>query len=353
MRGWAALSVLFFHVFWESFGATFPEFRSPIFNFIFHGKLAVYVFFILSGDALISPYLKSKDIGIIQQTALKRYIRLTVPILLSCMLSYSVMQLNLNHNVEAARILHREDWLGMFMQFDASLPDLLSQSLYGVYFNFSKYDSYNPFLWTMSLEMLGSLMVFIFALQVNTLRKPALTAAAIAGLLVLAKSYYALFFVGISFALLRSSGFFERLKASGVCVAASWLLIALVVYSCFRSASIDSDGHRTNLLRSIALVLAIHCNAWVIAALSSRLSRFLGRVSFPLYLVHFSILTSLTSYLVIRVSQDGQLDTAHALGIGLFTIAVCLLAADLFSRAETRLLKLAYKGLGYLQHPTR
>ncbi|MGC4062621.1 MAG: acyltransferase [Aquabacterium sp.] len=349
MRGWAALSVLFFHIFWESFGARFPAFRDPVFNFTFHGRLAVYVFFILSGDALISPYLKSKDVGIIQQTSLKRYIRLTVPILLSCLLGFGVMKMGINHNVAASQILHREDWLGMFMQFNASLPDLISQALYGVYFNFSKYDSYNPFLWTMSLEMLGSLMVFIFALQVNTLKKPALTAAAIAGLLFLAKSYYALFFVGICFALLRSSGVFERLQQSGLCMAVSWLLIALVVYSCFRSESIATDGHRTNLLRSIALVGAIHCNPLAITALSSRLSRFLGRVSFPLYLVHFSVLTSLTSYLVVQADKSGLLDASHALGIGLFTIAFCLLAADLFSRAETRLLKFAYKGLGYLQ----
>src|SRR5262245_41931407 len=57
VRGWAALSVLFFHLFWELFGGVVPAFRSSILRFWLDGPLAVYIFFVLSGDALSWPFL--------------------------------------------------------------------------------------------------------------------------------------------------------------------------------------------------------------------------------------------------------------------------------------------------------
>jgi len=61
IRGWAALVVLVFHFTRETFGASFPAYHSIWLHFLLDGPLAVYVFFILSGDALSTTFLKTQD----------------------------------------------------------------------------------------------------------------------------------------------------------------------------------------------------------------------------------------------------------------------------------------------------
>lgn len=322
----------------------FPNFRSPILSFALNGKLAVYFFFILSGDALISPYLASRKIHTIQQLSIKRYFRLSVPVLLSCALGYFVLLVGMNGNIEAAKILKRQDWLGSFVTFDASFIDVITYSLYDVYFNARDSHSYNPFLWTMSIEMLGSLFVFIFALQVDRLKRPELFALIVAALFFLAKSFYALFFIGVAFSILRSAGFFER-RNSKAFLAFTWLLIFAVIFSCIQSNDMVKDGHRTNMLRACVLVFAIHGNGTVIATLESRLSRFLGRLSFPLYLIHFSVLITLTSQGVIYLDKINQLTAINAFGLGTLSVFVCFLIAEVFARLEQRALVITYKAL--------
>ena len=80
IRGWAAFSVLLFHIMWEVFGIKFPEFRNNYTAFILNGPLAVYVFFVLSGEALSTPYRMTGKRSSVTRLALKRYLRLSIPI---------------------------------------------------------------------------------------------------------------------------------------------------------------------------------------------------------------------------------------------------------------------------------
>lgn len=88
IRGWAALSVVLFHFFPETFGVIFPFLHNPIFGFMSDGGLAVFVFFILSGDALSLSFFKTKDDKVITKIILARYFRLTFPIVISCFIVF-------------------------------------------------------------------------------------------------------------------------------------------------------------------------------------------------------------------------------------------------------------------------
>ena len=100
VRGWAALCVLLFHLVWETFGNLFPLIKVPYLKLFFDGPMAVYVFFILSGDALSSGYIRSLNKNLIYKLIIKRYFRLLGPILLSCLIVYFLLYFHLTFNID-------------------------------------------------------------------------------------------------------------------------------------------------------------------------------------------------------------------------------------------------------------
>src|SRR5262249_47363679 len=52
LRGWAALSVIVYHLTWELFGALYPIYRNPWLSIFGNGAFAVAVFFAISGYVL-------------------------------------------------------------------------------------------------------------------------------------------------------------------------------------------------------------------------------------------------------------------------------------------------------------
>ena len=89
VRGWCALSVVFFHVYWETFSAAVPAFRNPATGFFFDGHLAVCVFFVLSGEALSTAFFAGKGDAATVRLAIKRYPRLETPILAACLAMFA------------------------------------------------------------------------------------------------------------------------------------------------------------------------------------------------------------------------------------------------------------------------
>lgn len=348
VRGWAALAVLLYHAYWECFGTLFPELRHGALALLCNGPLAVSVFFVLSGDALLTPFLASRNLEVLRTTSFRRYTRLTVPIALACFMSLVVMKMGWQANAEAAVVVHREDWLGSFLQFQPSFMNWVKYVFYGVYFEPSEPRSYHPFLWTMSIEMLGSALIFLFGLQLERLKSPGRAALLIALVLYVFKSYYALFFLGAWFSILRANGVLPR-QADWRVRCVSLALLVFSVVSCARSPDIGNDSLWLNAARAAAIMVAVHLNGDLIALMGSRLSRFMGQISFALYLVHFVVLVTLTSHLILLAHADGTLTRGEALGIFAATVAVSLLAAWLFARMENACLVRVNRALDRLR----
>lgn len=108
IRGWASLNVLLFHMLNEMFSQVFPVFGSSLLSPLLDGHLPVFVFFVLSGDALSSNYFKSFDERAADRMLVKRYFRLTVPVFISCLVVFAVVRLGADFHAQAAPILHRE-----------------------------------------------------------------------------------------------------------------------------------------------------------------------------------------------------------------------------------------------------
>ena len=197
--------------------------------------------------------------------------------------------------------------------------------------NHVAHTSYNPFLWTMSYEMLGSIMVLLWLYMENEIRHPkAIMVVCIAALLI-AGSPLACFFIGLLYGQLRAQGIFARLQEASWAQKASWIgLLGCAAFTPFIERSILSYT-----LSAAIVLLLIYANRSLSAFLAhNSLSRFLGKISFPLYLVHFSVIASLSSWLIVVADRQGALTSSVAWGIILATVAASILAAILFEPVE-------------------
>lgn len=342
VRGWAAISVLLFHVLTETFCILKPEFRTPYTYFIFNGPLAIAVFFVLSGDALSVGYINNEKLSTLDSLLLKRYFRLTVPVSLSCFIVYLLMKAGLIFNVGAASIIHREGWLGAFLPFKPNIISLFRYCFYQVYDGYPNSVTfnplsiaYNPFLWTMSTEFVGSMLVFLFLYVSKRLISPYKLLIPLIIFLFLEKSFYALFFVGVLFAYLRTLNVFANLLMNRLWqIAILFIIICLIIVDT-ELRSFISQGH-VNIAIASALVFCIYSSNLCVSLFSCRISRILGKISFPIYLIHFSVIASLTSFLIIKYSAI--MDSYHIYLISFVTILACLLGATVFYFVEECLL---------------
>jgi len=335
LRGWAALSVVLFHIFWETFGAVEPGFRSMFTGFILNGELAVCAFFVLSGEALSSAYFAGRGHGSVARLVVKRYLRLTIPILASCALVFAVMTAGLAVNADAGRIVGRPGWLGSFVPFPASLTGMLRYALLDVYTSIPPTAAYNPFLWTMRVELFGSLIVFFLLFIEPYLKRPLLVLGVGALVGLAARSYVSCFLVGMIYAQARHGGVFSALQNRSWVAPVCWCgLATLVLADGYLHAQGLHYTDGTQLLVAIIGLGLVFANKRMSDFFAAAPSRFLGRLSFPLYLVQFPVLISLTSGLIVRAHEASALSTAMVWGVSLASLLACLVAAILFEPVE-------------------
>lgn len=91
LRGWAAVTVVVYHVVWETFGSVLPVIHNPLFAVFMNRSLAVALFFILSGEALSVAYFQSRDEKLVVGSVLKRYSRLTIPVVASSLVVFAII----------------------------------------------------------------------------------------------------------------------------------------------------------------------------------------------------------------------------------------------------------------------
>ncbi len=338
IRGWAALCVVVFHLSWETFGIIEPQLRFWPTKFFLDGPLAVYVFFILSGDALSYRYILNRNPEILTKSILKRYFRLTMPIAASCLTVFLLMKFGLTWNTQAGAIVHREDWLGQFIQFPPSFKNMLHYALVNVYVNHTLANSYNPFLWTMSIEMIGSLLVFSFLFTINHQKNPIILASLIAIFLAALNTFFSLFFIGIIFSLLRSRGDFKRLRTLPGIQMGTLLSFGAIIVCDALAMRTNFQSMHLSIFLATAAVGVIYFNPTLSRMMSAKISVWLGKISFPLYAFHFSIIVSLTSWLIVKLHSLSALNNANIYAVILASIICSLALAHFISLLEKQYL---------------
>ena len=322
-------------MFWETFGALVPGFRNPVTGFLFDGQLAVCVFFVLSGEALSAAFFAGKGDAATIRLAIKRYPRLAIPILASCLIIFALDRCGLVYSAQAAAIVHRGDWMGSWLSTPLTLGSTLRYSLYVVFVSADFEHAINPTLWTMKVELMGSFFVFALLLAWKRLSRPRLliltlfAAAAIAPIPM--ANNLSCFFAGMTFADWRARGFFDTPRARS-----GWAPLAAIAAVGAADGLLHCIGYDDGKAAFAALLmLAVYSSPPLTAFFSGRLSRALGRISFPLYLIQFPVLLSVTSGLIVAAGAAGPLTLAAIWGVSLASVAACLLAAIAFEPVET------------------
>ncbi len=333
MRGWASLVVVFNHLLPCFLALTTPAYRHWYFAFVSDGNFAVYIFFVLSGFALSIRFIQTGNPRIPVELALRRYPRLTLPIFVSSALAYTLMKLHLFFNVAASIPAHGEEWLATFFRFDPTPLHFLKFTLYKVFFEYEVATSYNQVLWTMPAEFFGSMVVFLVCLIFPYLRSPWIVLGIVGGVTLAANSVLLPFVLGVAMAFAFESSARRKYDRSlGALAASLTLIVAAAAYSpiSYRGfPTIHAIVVRNTLPTAIfaaLFVFGVSLSARVRGFFSNSLSRYLGSISFPLYLVHTLVICSFSSWLFLRGTN------VHV--VFLSTLAVCLLSANLFKYVE-------------------
>lgn len=288
------------------FGLELSIHSSP-FAFFYSGTAAVYIFFVLSGYVLSYAIMNSKNqLYSIKSMTIKRYPRLMLPALGSCILLW--LAFTYTHPDGT----HLSEWIDvMGEQINTPFWDALFDGTIRVFW--LGYSQYNWVLWTMKIELVGSLLVF--ALLYAKIRNYSLLWVTPLALLCCYAALHMVPFDATAFAGLKLMDIVEqnlemisfligmliffkfRLFNNAVCFS----LLALGLYCAGvhdNSASYawlnEWLGGRTyNLLNFLAgplIVMSILMNKTLAEVFSSKIPVYLGKISFAAYLNHLLVI---------------------------------------------------------------
>jgi peptidoglycan/LPS O-acetylase OafA/YrhL len=338
LRGIAACQVLLLHIFSAFFPnlalyAERPDFASAIHGsplfFFYDGYSAVYIFFILSGVVLTYAFGRSIDRPF--PTVLARIFRLLVPAVFACALAFAMKALTGSPNIEAGHI-SGSPWLSGTWSPPHGivffLRDAFVNSVWLGYQGYSIFDmlgfesllnspalAYDAPLWTLSIELQGSLLVLfaVFAARKSTLAGHIfVTIAAV----MLFRTPYVCFIAGHYLAKQESNDQSPTIPW-GVSIIAVIAGIALCVSE--EQGPLPPFAAACNLKTFVSLPCTLHFQKiigamllfWglvrsepVTAALSWPPLVGLGRISFSLYLVHWPILCGAASFVLVAVQAQ-------------------------------------------------
>lgn len=311
--------------------------KTPL-NIFYNGNFAVQLFLVLSGFVLCLGYFKTQDKARLKDGAKKRYFRLAVPILVINLVVYLLMKAGLYYNSQAAEITKSMDWFYGFNNFEASLGEVLLESLAGCFLWGS--NDYNGVLWTMPYLFLGALVIYLAAALVgrNPLRY---VAYAVAMAVALVTNIY---FVGVFFGFFVCDVVCTQEKLMSWYKKQWWLSLlcfaAGVYLASYPSIGTDMSGTIYGVLgvprvvpyhlagAALMLVGAVG-NSWLQKVFGCKPLAFLGKVSYSLYLVHFPVIATFSSFFFLKlqdklgyhltVGLDFILTTAIVLGLSLLS----------------------------------
>ena len=309
-----------------------------------NGGAAVAFFFVLSGFVLTRQALRLGDGGILARSAVKRWPRLAAPVVISCLVSWALFAGGLYHHAEVGARTG-SPWLAAFAyavvppDFAPRLPDALAQ---GLFWTFLRGDaSYNSSLWTMHYEFLGSFIAFALALAMLRAGRGSAHAALAGsvGLLMIGLQAFwlAAFPLGVGLAAVSAAGRMPRIgrgTALGL-VAAAILLAGYAANSGLGRWSAGWLGMPlpeplAHGFGAVLLLAAVEGCPALRRPLSGPLARWLGRMSFPVYLLHIPVLCSAgcAAFLALGGGRVGTL------GAVLVTLGVTLALATPMARFD-------------------
>lgn len=319
LRGWAAMVVLFHHIFVDGLPANSFMADRLFWSkcFFMNGTFAVCLFFVISGFSLSTGYLQSGDDRGLARMAAGRYLRLALPIFVICAITYVLMVLNV-----IPPAAQRPSPLDVFGNFTPTVQGLLEFSLFSAFVSQSSAESYNPPLWTMFYEFLGSFMVFAAVAVLRPLHLRTWLLGFLFAIVAVYQPFFALFIAGMLIADLF--GKIEDPKSrniAGVILCGAGLLLSFLPETGSRLMYVGAP---------VCMVAGVALFAPVRRLFENRVGDFLGWISFPLYLVQAAVIYSFSVRGLEVLASFGLEPPAQRWLVGFATVPVAIFFAILF-----------------------
>lgn len=312
-----------------------------VFSFLSNGHFCVCIFFVLSGLVLSKSYFDNPRIETLQSAALRRFLRLYIPVAATLTLAYVLTKIGLFYNQPASQIAHSEWWMGYMWAFEHKTILYVKSMLYTVMFMGD--NMYDTSLWTLSLELYGSLLVFAFlALTHNLKAKGFLLAALLAVFVITGFDYYAAFMLGI--ALNHVPELKAKLPVPFVFIVSTVLFIAGLVLGSYPMNNdlkgtifarlpdyIIAQNKWAHITAGFFVVLAVVLSKNLQWFFSLRPMRFLGYISFSIYLIHPLIIGSFSSFVLVKLVPRFSYNTAMSI-VTLSTLVVSFYLSYLMAK---------------------
>lgn len=326
IRGIAAFIVVLAHfvqVFYISLFSLDPttmhsRFESTIaatpFNIFYNGNFAVCIFFVLSGYVLSYKFFVKKDKEILVESAVKRYFRLAVPVITSLLFAYAILKMNgyFYGDIVSTTRSTMPDYYSESISF----LQILKEGLYGVFIQ--SIPSLNPVLWTMYYELFGSLLVFSFLALFGNLKNRSIVYIIL--FIYFWNTYFLAFILGMLLcdAVIAINGKLPKIFKNKIVITIVTILgLFLGSFPYVNTSNTIYEFLIINPNLNIDYFMMYHIFGAVLLLtgvigsdvlqklLSINIFRFLGNISFSLYLVHFTILCSFSSFVFNKFLSAG------------------------------------------------
>lgn len=331
--------------------------HSPI-NLFYNGQFAVCLFFVLSGYVL-SVKMFEKDLDcetfqkLLHSSAIRRYIRLAVPAAVSVILVYLAIITNAFYLQE----IWGTTWTDMkkdYYALDTNLYTVIKAAIFDPFFHF-KAHPYNPVLWTMSYELLGSFLIFSFIALFGRVKNRWIVYVILS--IALIQTYFVAFLWGMLLA--------DLLKYKWVQSKITTVLVLLIgIYL--------GSAPYTSLMGTMYQPIEVwtkNINEWIQFDIDPRLLArtlgsamilfallrlqalqhvfgwkpffYLGQISFSLYLIHFTFLNTFSAFLFSKVIYYFSYNLAYAITFLISMVPLFILSHYYMKYIDQGALKLA------------
>lgn len=276
-------------------------------NLFFGGNFGVTIFFVLSGYVLSFAFFNNKKIKPLQSLALRRYPRLMIPVFGSVIIGFFLLHFNLLFHQLIIAETYSFLWLGKVFAGPAFFFEALYQGIIGAFIDPHQW-KYNHVIWSMYYEFWGSFLVFGFLALFGSIKKRYLVYGFL--FIIFWKSYFLGFILG-----LLSADVFTHLDKRKLKVPSYYLWFGFFIggifgsypmftvtetYYQFLNLSFLTESENMIFYHTLGAFLIVNSVLYLKPLhnfFSFKFFRFLGKISFSLYLLHTFVIFSFSALL--------------------------------------------------------
>ncbi len=327
IRGAAAFGVYLHHfclIFFTAFftfdvkaslvGGLDNRYGHSVFSFLTNGHFFVCIFFVLSGYVLSRKYFHDNKLETLISAAQRRYIRLFVPVGIALILSYVLLKCGLYGNKKVADMTNSQWWFGgMWNGVTYPTRALFESFFFNTMLNGD--GRLDTTLWTLSVELMGSYFVFAFLMFTHNTRNRGFSLAMVMLACYATSHFHTLdFLLGIALNYSEKSIDYKKMpfvRRIGVvvmlvvaCVLGSMPTTFLFEGTLFERLTFIFGEHNRQFAHPIGgflLVYAFTLSPGLQKIGSLGIFRFLGRISFSLYVLHPLVFGTATCWIFTHV----------------------------------------------------